>query len=217
EELFTPLDGWICAVPERVAGWSALAYLTGLEVRKALGCAVGVIACSQGASCIQAWIDRELFVGDDEHCSFHQNPVDFYKLWNDPGRLYDYMLSPLMPFSISSVVWLQGECNTRQGEAECYPRCLELLCESWRRGFDDETLPFIIIGIHDYDLRANNPFWKVVQDAQEDAPNHIPFTAFVKSADVCETNDIHPPTKSVLAERVFDKLCEMGWLKADVK
>nr|MBQ4318449.1 hypothetical protein [Clostridia bacterium] len=217
EEVYTPKDGWLSAVPEQIPGWSAVAYHAGLETRKACGCAVGVIACSQGASCIQAWIDRALFSGDDEPLSIHYNPDERFGLWNDPGRLYDYMLTPLLPYSVSSVVWLQGESNVHPEESPHYARCLELLCECWRKGFCDETLPFVIIGIHDYEMLAGNPNWKIVQDAQEDAPNHIHDTAYVRSGDICETFDIHPPTKSMLARRVVNTLCKKGWLSASVE
>ena len=38
--------------------------------------------------------------------------------------------------------------------------------------------------------------------AQAAAPAAIPHLQMVASADVCEPNEIHPPTKSRLAERI---------------
>ena len=207
EELFTPADGWIGAVPEQIVGWSALAYLVGLEHRRAYpDIAVGVVACSQGASCIQSWIDETLFTGDDEALSFHQNPVEFYKLWNDPGRLYRYMLEPLMPMPISYVVWYQGECNTRPNEAENYGRMLELLTSCWRKGFMDDELRFCIVQLADHQKAGWPPLWKLVQQIQADAPSHIPHTVSVKCADICEDDNIHPPTKWKLAKRIFEAM-----------
>ena len=206
-EPLTPADGWVKANPANIGHWSALAYLTGLAIRRAKNCPVGVIACSQGASCVQAWIDDRRFTGDLAGLAAHTNSVASY-VWNDAGYLYHYMLKKLLPLSLGSVVWYQGESNTRVNEAENYSVTFDLMVRSWREDFADPALPFIVVQLPHYAPRKDD-FWPTVQASQMDAPNRNENLWTVVSADLCEDDNIHPPTKWKLAARICEKMLEV--------
>jgi len=199
--------GWLSAFPERIGSWAALAYLLGLEYRRAEpDTAVGLVICSQGASCIQSWMDEKLFCGDDEALAYHHNPVERYKLFNGPGMLYHHMLEPLMPMSFGYALWYQGECNTYPNEAQNYRRMLEMLVSCHRKGFMDDELFFCIVQIADNISPKYPELWKLVQDTQAEAPSFIQHCTTVKCADICENDVIHPPTKWKLAKRIFETM-----------
>lgn len=205
-EPFTPEDGWVPLTQENAARWSALGYETAIRRAAAKGCAIGIVNCYQGASVIQAWMDAELategrFVlpsGAEAHADA-SNPA--YRLWNRPGALYRAQFSSVAPYSLTHVVWYQGESNTGRREGETYAQLLAALIGSWREDLRDVELPFTVVQLADY-ARRNDADWKAVQAAQAEIPKLCPAVAVVRAADVCETDDIHPKTKSRLAERI---------------
>ncbi len=212
-ELILPSDGWVKAHPDNIGGWSALAHLVGKELRKC-GCpAVGVVACAQGASVIQSWLPRDVFVGSELELPFevlfsdHHNKV--FQLWNRYGTLYDFMLSRLIPYSFGAVVWYQGESNSSVAEGEIYDKLLSCLITTWRQRFIASELPFIVVQIADYfEEKDRIKAWKLVQQKQDLISNPVSGVVTVRSGDICETNDIHPRTKSRLAKRIVDTMRE---------
>jgi len=206
DEIFSPMNGWLPARRYQIPGWAALPYLTGHEARMDKDCPVGVIACSQGASCIQSWIDKAAFTGEDAPLDNHVDTYPLYETWNHAGWLYDHMLSQVIPFSVGCVVWYQGEINARENEVGNYLRMLEMLTACWRKAFNDENLFFCIIQLADFIHAMYPEYWKKIQEAQELAQFRIPNVKTVRCADICENDVIHPPTKDKLAKRIYDAI-----------
>ena len=204
-EPFNPSDGWVKADRATIDNWSAVAYQTGRSLRKRGVPAVGVIACSQGASVIQSWIDEKIFVGSEldikaeEFNTAISNPV--YSAWNGNGRLYHFMFERLVPFSFGGVVWYQGESNASVREGQIYDRMLGMMIKNWRDVLHDDKLFFIVIQISDF---SQGEGWKEVQAAELRAEKLIPDVRTIISADVCEVGMIHPITKWKLSRRVAD-------------
>jgi hypothetical protein len=120
---------------------------------------------------------------------------------NKPSALYYSTQQKIAPFSFSSVIWYQGESNTGDGEYKIYGGLLKELISCWRSDFNDEDLPFIVIVIADFDSRNDNG-WKNIQQIQRNIQKEMENVISVESADVCESFDIHPPTKTLLSERI---------------
>ena len=72
----------------------------------------------------------------------------------------------------------------------------------------DDFLSFAVIQIADYDER-NDEGWQLVQQAQLRVENMLPKVKTVICRDVCESDNIHPPTKDILSKRVADTLYNM--------
>lgn len=205
-EPLSPRDGWVRCAKENVPKWSALAYLVSLEARKAGIPAVGAVACSQGASVIQSWIDEKIFLGSPLDIPSEKLPHDWKQpgyIWNRPGMLYHFMLERLIPYSFGNVVWYQGESNTSIAESEIYGDLLGMMIDNWRAVFHDDKLPFAVVVIADF---REGEDWEGVQRAQEDAQNHIEGVVSVKSGDISEKRMIHPVTKWRLAKRIFSAM-----------
>lgn len=206
-EFYTPEDGWVKCDESNLGEWSAIGCLTGLELAKNKGIAIGVIACYQGASVIESWVPSGLFESHGINIpSYEKYPDHFiYSEWNADGTLYSYALSQVAPFSVSAVVWYQGESDTSPAESLVYGKELELLINQWRNDFRNNSLPFAVIQISDF-VNRNDEAWKNVQKAQYDIQFKIPGIKSITSADVCENNNIHPPTKHILAKKVATAL-----------
>jgi len=55
---------WQVCTPANVPAWSAIGYYFARELRRELGVPVGVLTAAYGASCAQAWMRREVMLGD---------------------------------------------------------------------------------------------------------------------------------------------------------
>ncbi|MBQ8509775.1 MAG: hypothetical protein IJ493_07705 [Clostridia bacterium] len=204
-EPFQPEDGWQPCQKETAGNWTAIGYHTARELRRTRNCAVGVIACSQGASIIQSWIDEKVyetsFLYDPEVVPFHKKRCPAYT-WNEDGMLYHFMLEPLIPYSVGSVIWYQGESNAFLSDPDHYVELLAMMIGSWRLVFGDPSLPFYVVQIADFVHAGDQARWKKIQEEQLRAERVIPCVKTVVCADICESDDIHPKTKYRLAARI---------------
>ena len=209
-EYFLPEHGWVKAEAETVGYWPAIQYLTSTELSKK-GIKVGAISCFQGASVIESWVPKGTFESAGINIPIgerHKDHVDeWFGKWNLDSQLYDFTFKKIAPFSVSGIVWYQGESDTTVSEGKIYDIELCELIKVWRRALGDEKLPFIVIQIADYDER-NDDGWRLVQEAQLRVQNMLPNVKTVICRDICESNNIHPPTKDVLSLRVAKALSE---------
>lgn len=206
-EYFFPEDGWVAAEKQSVGNWSALGYLMGNIISEKSGHAVGIIACYQGASMIQSWLPEGILNGTEcdiaaEQRSGHMRRQQ-YMAWNHDGQLYKEMFLKLVPFSLKTVVWYQGEANSHPPEntTEIYRGMLSRLIGRWRKDLMNPELPFIVIQLANY-IHSDAEGWKAVQQAQVKIADIMQNVHSVICADICEDNDIHPPTKLPLAQRI---------------
>lgn len=208
-ERFRSSDGWLKCRKSEVGDWSAIAYRVGAELRKKLGVAVGLVCAYQGASVIESWLP-DYAVNDpsviiDEQKKHFDHHYEFYRLWNENSRLYNFVIKQIIPFSLSATVWYQGESDTTEEEGKIYDKELELFALSLRKGFKNAEMPFVVVQIADLDCR-NDDGWRAIQNAQERAVKNLKNAYLVVSKDVCDTFTIHPPKKKLLADRISETL-----------
>lgn len=201
-EHFSPADGWVECTPETIPYWSAIGCLTGRKLRETTGEAVGMVCCYQGASGILSWLPEGSVTDFCRTQLFQDYTSDLYAGWNKDGILYHAMFERLLPFSFSGVIWYQGESDTSVGEAKVYASWLCSMVNRWRADLRDSSLFFAIIQIADYAPRANDPAWAMLQQEQAKAAAMLDACTLVISRDVCASDDIHPPKKALLSERI---------------
>ena len=210
-DFFKSKDGWVVCKEEQIKEWSAIAYFTSKAIFESKNIAVGIIACYQGASIIESWVPEGAFnkIGinipiEDKHCD---HTYEEYKKWNSDGVLYEYALSQIKPFSLSAIVWYQGESDTSIAEGKVYLDELKELIRIWRESFDNLQLPFVIIQLADY-IERTDEAWSLIQDAQLKIQDIVDSVYTVVSSDVCENDNIHPKTKNKLSFRIAEKLIQ---------
>lgn len=200
---------WEYAKREEISAWSALGYLVSREIVADRNIRVGIILCASGATVIETWMPSGALSKIGINIPMEEKYPDHYKEMyaakNIDGFLYSTKLSLIMPYSLSGVVWYQGESDASEAEGRVYARELCELIRIWRSDFRDERLPFCIVEIADCDSRiALGPGWRMIQEAQSKIPSLCKNTYEVISRDICETDAIHPPTKDKLAVRIAD-------------
>ncbi len=208
-DFFKAKDGWVKCTKENAREWTAIGYLAGMELAEKKNIAIGVITCYQGASVIESWVPEGTFeslgIGVPVEQRHGDHRSDICTDWNGDGVLYTKALSQVIPFSLSGVIWYQGESDTSLEESLEYKNELTAMINIWRKDFKNDNLPFVIIQIADFDFRDDEA-WHNVQKAQFEVQNEVDFVKTVISADVCESEHIHPPTKDKLSHRVAEAL-----------
>lgn len=197
-------EGWVVLTHENAGSLSAIGYHIGQALankdRK-----IGLLDCNRGATVIQTWMPPDVVCDPRFQVENKSYAHTKYAAKNVESFLYETMVARLTPFSVATVLWYQGESNASEGESPIYLWMLEALITSWRRDFQDETLPFIVVQIADYAAR-DTVWWHMIQDAQLEAQDVIPNVRTVICRDVCEDDNIHPATKHLLAARITELL-----------
>jgi sialate O-acetylesterase len=188
---------WSVCTPDEMKSFSAIGYFFARKLNKELGVPVGVINSSWGGTPAESWMPEEVIQKDDflREAAARQKVVPWGPV--EPARIYNAMISPLIPFQIAGVLWYQGEANTINAYA--YRELLTALIKSWRTrwGYD---FPFYYAQIAPY--KYGNPLEGVeVRDAQRRVLV-VPNTGMVVLSDLCDTLNIHPKNKQDAALRL---------------
>ena len=204
-QYLTEMFGWLKKGEENFEKCSAIGRHLAEMIYEKLGVTVGIICCYKGASIIQAWTDKEVVQKSkyyipkkDRHLNYEQ-----YGAWNEDGFLYDNIFKNIGCYSLSQVVWYQGESNTGEKEGAVYLHLLEEMINDWRKQLRQENLPFTVVEIHNYFYREDEG-WYSIQRAQKQA-NTIPFVCVVENEDCEEPKEIHPSDKYKISKRIFEK------------
>lgn len=194
-----------------VSQWSALGWPMANRLQRESGHAVGIIACYRGASLIQSWLPKGILRGTDFEIATEARTghlrIKEYIDWNHDAFLYEGKFKKVIPISMKAVVWYQGEANSRPVEvAKIYKDLLKTLINRWREDLRDENLPFVVVQIHDFSKTPSPEGWALVQKAEAEIENEMENVKTVICSDICEDDNIHPPTKLPLAIRIKEAL-----------
>jgi len=203
---------WTACTPETMRNFSAIAYFFARKLHKELGVPVGMINTSWGGTPAEAWMPEELIQKDDflREAAARHKPVPWGPV--EPGRIFNSMIAPLVPFRIAGVLWYQGEANTVNAYA--YLELLSGLINSWRSRWGYE-FPFYYAQIAPF--RYGKPFEGVeVRDAQRKALE-VPNTGMVVLSDIGDTLNIHPRNKQDAALRLANLALNRYYKKADME
>lgn len=119
-----------------------------------------------------------------------------------PGFLFDAAIAPLQRLAVKGVIWYQGESNatfTADSSAmdpQLNKHKLALLIHSWRKHFNNPSLPFVII-----QLPAIKRDWELYREAQLVTARNIPAVSLVVTMDLGHPTDVHPRNKKTVGER----------------
>ena len=223
DDPFHSSDGWRTAKAEEVGNWSAIGYLTARIVRRELGCAVGIVCCYKGASVIESWLPREKAERYrlPPECLYEDHTLDIFANFNGDGEIYEKMLTKVTPFSPSALVWYQGESDSTVEEVAVYGDGIRTFFDEFRRLVGDEDLPVAMVQIADCDYRKEvlPDGWVAMQEKQREVAESDPRITLVVSRDVCESDNMHPATKTLLSERIARALLKykLGLLHLDAE
>jgi sialate O-acetylesterase len=186
-----PTDGWQRVDSTSLKPVSAAAYFFARMLQDSLQVPVGFISSSWGGTRIEEWIPDG----------------------KTPGRrpMYEHLIRPLTGYALRGFLWYQGEANLLDlGETDVYTAKQEHLVDVWRGLWNDADLPFYYVQISPYlySIRRED----IVQKTWIDLPRFWTAqakamrqknTGMVVTTDIPDVlNDIHPPYKWIVGERL---------------
>jgi sialate O-acetylesterase len=119
-----------------------------------------------------------------------------------PGRLFNGMVHPILPYAIRGVLWYQGESNT--GNPSLYRTSFPLLIRDWRQHWEQGDFPFYFCQLANYRAKTDQPgesAWAELREAQAKTLS-VPNTGMAVLIDTGESEDIHPQSKQIAGERL---------------
>jgi sialate O-acetylesterase len=120
-----------------------------------------------------------------------------------PTVLYEGMLKPIAPLSISGALWYQGEQNSERGYH--YRKLLPAMIADWRRLFAQGDFPFYIVSLPAFKHRSATPVddaWAETRESQAFAAASVPNSCLAVTIDTGDADNIHPQDKLPVGERL---------------
>ncbi len=194
---------WEEAGPQTSGDFSAVAYYFGKQLRKILGCPVGLLDGARGGTRIEAWMSEEALKPFEGQYDVRKpkNGSDSAN-WNTASALWNGVVAPLVPYPIRGVIWYQGEANA--GNADLYRKTFPAMIRDWRKAWGSEY-PFLFVQLAPYQKIVTEPqesAWAELRDAQLFTSQTVPNTAMAVITDCGDPNDIHPKRKEPVGYRL---------------
>lgn len=190
---------WLEADTSTVNRFSATAWFFGLELNKALGVPVGLIASSWGGTAAEAWTPLERIETDPALTYYRTDPNRNEWFPTQPAILYNAMIHPLLKTCIKGVIWYQGESNVN--DADKYDELFASMIGSWRDAWGLGNFPFYYVQI------APFPYEKAIvgamlREAQLKSLS-VPNVGMAVTMDITgDVTDIHPKNKQDVGKRL---------------
>lgn len=210
---------WVKGSEVDVYNSSAAAFYFAQRLQKTLNMPVGVIQASLGASRISSFLPRNAVDGNKEVKNILKNDGTYIEKnkWNTSetdltsavSAYFNASVAPLTNFSVSGMLWYQGESDVMCGEPYgAYTKQFDLLQKSYSELFGcDGTLPVVLVQLASYgyskDLRLQL-FNKELSELQNAAPESRAVAAIydIPLAYTAASHAIHPLEKSEVGERM---------------
>ena len=190
--------------------FSGVAFFFGRELVKDVKVPLGLVNCSMGGTCIEAWISSNALETAGEK---YRAPYEKYAQangLNKPGVMFNAKVAVLKDMAVKGVLWYQGEWNTHAPQE--YANLLRTMIGDWRGRLTaadpKRPLPFAVVllaGFGGPNTNAAEPQnnWALLREAQIEGARSLPSVGLASAMDTDPVNgDLHPPHKQELGRRL---------------
>ncbi len=121
---------------------------------------------------------------------------------NNPARLYNAMIDPIVKAPIKGAIWYQGESNA--GRAVQYRKLFVDMIKDWRTAWKVGDFPFYFVQLANFMDEQPQPVdsaWAELREAQTMTLS-LPNTGMAVIIDVGDAKDIHPRDKQTVGYRL---------------
>ena len=139
----------------------------------------------------------------------HPMPLAFENWPVMPTVLYQGMLQPVAPLSLTGAIWYQGEQNSERGYQ--YRKLLPVMIADWRRLFDQGNFPFYIVSLPAFGHHSETPVenaWAETRESQAIATASVPNSCLAVTIDTGDPDNIHAKDKEPVGNRLA--LCALA-------
>ncbi len=119
-----------------------------------------------------------------------------------PAGMYHTMLKTVAPYTLRGFFYYQGENDDHRPDT--YATLLSVMIARWRREFEDETLPFLLVQLPMYTLcdMPEEEQWSKLREAQLHVFRTVKNTGLAVILDCGEYGNIHPTDKHAVGHRL---------------
>lgn len=215
---------WQTASEKSALDFSAIAWWAGKKIHQSKGIPVGLIDNSVGGSGAEAWLPREVLEARKEYADLLDKTwIDSERIGNwargraklnlggkmdnhpfRPGFLFDSGIRWWRDFSLTGVMWYQGETNAEILDDAWNERLITDLVQGWRKVLAQPNLPFIMVQLPK--IGGNDPLrcgWPQFRAVQARAAEKLKRVSLIETIDLgWDSPDVHPPDKRPVGERL---------------
>jgi sialate O-acetylesterase len=206
-----PWAGWVPTTPVSIdrIKFSAACYFFGRKLYQSLKVPIGLIEATAGGTHIEAWTPPSGFAADPALADFTkaaQTPRVEYQ-GTRISTLYNGMIHPIAPYALRGVLWYQGESNVYNQDGGIYTNKMVALINSWRAEWGRDfsfyyvQLPPLLYSVTRSQYVKSPDVEPIFWEAQT-AALRMPHTGMIVTTDVGEPNNMHPPHKKEVGERL---------------
>lgn len=187
---------WSTWTPDAVKDFSAVACFFATELSRdpaLMNVPLGLVDSSFGGTTCEGWIPQEAlarFAPRDLHDSL---------FGIKPANLYNGMIAPLGKTAFKGVLWYQGESNS--AHPATYPALLSTMVAEWRRQFEEQELPFLIVQLPEYANLWEGFYWPWIREMQDKASRLISNATLVVTLGTTDGFNLHPEEKLEIGRR----------------
>jgi len=116
-----------------------------------------------------------------------------------PCGLYETMLQTIVPYTISGVIWYQGESD--EPFTDRYEALMQAMIACWRAQWH-ETLPFLMVQLASFEQMVEELNFVPIRAIQENLTKIVDQVWLACAMDVGMRYDIHPKQKKPVGERL---------------
>jgi sialate O-acetylesterase len=203
---------WVVCSQKSVHGFSGVAFVFARRLHLELKIPIGVIDCAWGGTPIEPYVPAEAFTGHTTLVKLAKyaksgdteaiKKMDGGTYVRSPawlvGAIYNGRIAPVAPYGICGAIWYQAESNCGKGEdPRDYRHKQRALVQGWRQAWNNENLPFFYVQLPQWKSYA----WTYAREEQLRAME-VNGTGMAVTIDLNNANDIHPPNKIDVGERL---------------
>jgi len=207
---------WAVCTPGTAGSISGVGFFFARALQSALppGTPIALINTQMGGTYTECWIDFQTLENTPSAKPFLDKAAKEIKpdvfddkgYWGPnhfrrPAGLFNGKVAPLQPFAARGVIWYQGEGNSQKWLAPGHADTLTALIRSWRIGFEQPEVPFLVVQLPRFGAGAGND-WPAVRAAQAQVARELPKVELAVTIDCGEEADIHPVDKQSVGERL---------------
>ncbi|QMU29499.1 sialate O-acetylesterase [Adhaeribacter radiodurans] len=206
------VDGqWVVCTPQTMPYFSAVGYFFGRQIHQNLSMPVGLINSSWGGTPAEVWVNPQAIAKSenlvDAAAKLKEVP------WGPvrPGKAYNAMIAPLIPFRLAGALWYQGEANV--SDPGNYAQLLPALIQNWRQEWSND-FPFYYVQLAPY--KYGRPHEGAMLREAQRRTLTTPNTGMIVISDIGNKEDIHPRNKIDVGLRLANLALAKTYGKKDI-
>lgn len=189
---------WVSCTEETLRRFSAVAYFFGKKLNTDLHVPIGLIQSAWSGTPVELWEPAEVIDSDAVMKEAATKIKDVTYRPNKPALIYNAMIYPISNYSISGVIWYQGEGNTARAHA--YEKMFTGMIGAWRKQFQQD-FPFYYVQIAPYTYEHTHEAALLME--QQTRSLTYPKTGMVVITDLVDNvKDQHPKNKADVGLRL---------------